>query len=758
MKGISKLKDDARKHEQREEWDKAISVYLEVIAAADAAGSGETELPLYNRVGDLCLRLGRPRDAVSYYEQAADKYAEAGLYNNAIALCNKALRYLPDQLEVIRRLGQYSASQGFLTDARRYFLEYADKKFAADDPAAALSAVNQYANISGDPDIRELLGRKLQEHGRTTEAVSELKRAYAMYLGAGAAEAAANLRRDILAIEPTALDEEAEGGMVPEPPQPRVLPEPLVELPDLPAGPPEPDELEPERGEDAAPLEGLEATMLGGDATGQVTAPQLADLEPSAEFAAEAAEAAEFAPVEGLDLPVEPDLEPAPDLQLPDGLLTDEQPELEAKASQVEGVLPGAEEQPETEPASLSGGYQESEAGFPEADQVAAAMPRLSELMPAEPAASTDAESELETGSLLAGQEEVEAASLPSEQAEPELPPLEELSEAGPLAALEEGAGLLEDWAEIGPSALPEEEEELLEEQAGAGPLPLLEDQPLPLLGEQAGAEPLPRLEEPGEPESAPPSPEQAEPEAIPLLGTSIEPEELPLLGDDDRQVEFPLLGEAVDPVALPLLEEPSVGPQQPEGEVAGGPADDASPLPLLEDEEEAEEYVDLRSLLVEAEPPGSTRFTVNEQATGDEDEDFAELLSQFKRKVAANVAPGDAAAHYDLGLAFKDMGLLDEAIAELQVALRAGDMRIKVYEELGHCFLLKKDFSIAEKVLRQALKSSYDDELELLGVYYHLGRACEELGKPDLARDAYERVLAIDINFSDVSDRIARL
>ena len=102
-------------------------------------GEGELDLPLYNRVGDLYLRLSKPNDAVRYYVQAADRYADAGLYNNAIALCNKAMRYVPQQLDLLRKLGQFSASQGFLTDARRYFLEYAEKKFAGgevDGPAA----------------------------------------------------------------------------------------------------------------------------------------------------------------------------------------------------------------------------------------------------------------------------------------------------------------------------------------------------------------------------------------------------------------------------------------------------------------------------------------------------------------------------------------------------------------------------------------------------------------------------------------------
>ncbi len=103
MRKVNKLKDDARRHELREDWLKAIQAYEQVLAIGEQ-GESDLELPLYNRVGDLYVRIGRPNDAVRYYAQAADRYADAGLYNNAIALCNKALRYAPHHLDLLRKL------------------------------------------------------------------------------------------------------------------------------------------------------------------------------------------------------------------------------------------------------------------------------------------------------------------------------------------------------------------------------------------------------------------------------------------------------------------------------------------------------------------------------------------------------------------------------------------------------------------------------------------------------------------------------
>jgi tetratricopeptide (TPR) repeat protein len=201
MKSISKLKDEARRHEQKEEWEKAIQVYLQVLRAGDD-GEGEVELPLFNRIGDLMVRLGRPHEAVRHYEQAADRYAEIGLFNNAIALCNKALRYQPDHLELMRKLGQFSASQGFLTDARRYFLDYAERRFASGDTEDALSALQDFADLADDGDIRELLGRRLQAHGRTAEAVTALHKAHALHQRSGDTDRAAAVLDLIRTIDP----------------------------------------------------------------------------------------------------------------------------------------------------------------------------------------------------------------------------------------------------------------------------------------------------------------------------------------------------------------------------------------------------------------------------------------------------------------------------------------------------------------------------------------------------------------------------
>ncbi|MCA9762654.1 MAG: tetratricopeptide repeat protein, partial [Gemmatimonadetes bacterium] len=116
-----------------------------------------------------------------------------------------------------------------------------------------------------------------------------------------------------------------------------------------------------------------------------------------------------------------------------------------------------------------------------------------------------------------------------------------------------------------------------------------------------------------------------------------------------------------------------------------------------------------------------------------------------------------DHQAHYDLGLAFKEMGLLEEAIGEFQKALRSTEGRLRTSEALGQCFFEQGRPAVAEAVLRSVEKGDEGDA-EKIGVLYWLGRALESQGKTKNARTYYERVLAVDVAFHDVSDRITAL
>ena len=172
--------------------------------------------------------------------------------------------------------------------------------------------------------------------------------------------------------------------------------------------------------------------------------------------------------------------------------------------------------------------------------------------------------------------------------------------------------------------------------------------------------------------------------------------------------------------------------------------------------------YVDLGAVLLGEEvqtEKKSTRFVVPyEEPTGDDQADFDRMLAQFRDKVSENIDENDVMAHYDLGTAYMEMGLLDEAIGEFQVVLRGTSDHLPTYEMLGQTFLQKNEPKAALRALKRGLEAPCEIEEERVGIYYYIGLANETLGDKETALEFYGRVFALDINFADVTERLRAL
>ena len=124
---LEKLKDSARKYEQKEDWRRAIEVYSKAIQEFESGRESTPDLSLYNRVGDLHIKLSDPASAVRSYERAADLYADQGFLNNAIALCGKILRVNPGRVQTYLKLAQLHARKNVVMEAKRNLIEYIER-------------------------------------------------------------------------------------------------------------------------------------------------------------------------------------------------------------------------------------------------------------------------------------------------------------------------------------------------------------------------------------------------------------------------------------------------------------------------------------------------------------------------------------------------------------------------------------------------------------------------------------------------------
>jgi len=704
MANVAKLRERARALEQRGQWKEALDVYLQLVAEAPE----EVEVGLWNRIGDIHIRIGQAEAAVDAYDRAVDAYAEAGLHNNAIALCRKILRIAPSRASVHLKLGQVSAAHGFLTDARQHFLEYAARTRNAGQLDASFAALKEFADLSpGDAEVRHLLADQLASHGRGDEAVEQLL-ALRDHQRAGGDEAGAEAtQQHVLAIDPYA-DLSSRGA---------------------PSG-------ASYTGEDED--FGYAESEAAADEGDGLSLEFHGSIDPEEDGPVDAA------PLADLDVPVTPDAA-ASDLGAIEGLETaEEYAAWEGEEREDPDALPLLDAGLEIEHTSLSA---EPDPASTDSVDAADESPAL-DVLPG---------FELDTP-------EEEAAG--DEEEEPE--PLPFLDVDDPGVATETGPGsapiAFEEAFEVrSPSRDPVEE---LRERVAAAPedtaalhrlVALLDDRGMHGDAEEALTAAHRDLGARG-----------SYREAVGVVRSLL----VRSPGDTllyQKQVEYAFrAGDSSAMVRAYLdlgrhLGAPGENPKSRavyQRVLEMDPTNAEARQALAPPPAPTGDYVDLGSLILDDEPPvRTTRFVVDEEEpTGDEDRDFADMLAVFRQKVNENIAAEDSASHYDLGLAFMEMGLVDEAIAEFQVALRGGANPLATLELLGRCFVEKGQSAVAVRVLDRALRLPGAGEGDVVGVTYQLARCHEELGNSAAAAELYERVLAFDIRFRDTLARLEGL
>lgn len=182
----------------------------------------------------------------------------------------------------------------------------------------------------------------------------------------------------------------------------------------------------------------------------------------------------------------------------------------------------------------------------------------------------------------------------------------------------------------------------------------------------------------------------------------------------------------------------------------------------LLGEEVEApapakDEYYDLASELGAAldglQAPEETLF--EEEAKSPEEMSFEEVFEEFKRGVEKKVGEEDYATHYNLGIAYKEMELLDEAIGEFQLAARSPQFFVECCSMLGLCFRQKGLHELAEKWYRKGLAAPGFPEEIYAGLKYDLAETVAEQGRDDEARDLFKEVYAVNAHYRDIKAKI---
>lgn len=125
----------------------------------------------------------------------------------------------------------------------------------------------------------------------------------------------------------------------------------------------------------------------------------------------------------------------------------------------------------------------------------------------------------------------------------------------------------------------------------------------------------------------------------------------------------------------------------------------------------------------------------------------LAEIIMEFKRGVDSIILKEDFSTHFDLGIAYREMGLLREAIQEFEKVLVSPDFRIRSREMLGRCTFDMKRYDEAEDHFKKGLvlASAQDDKTACVGFHINLHRVYDFTGRSGHAEA--EKKLAYDID-----------
>ncbi len=143
--------------------------------------------------------------------------------------------------------------------------------------------------------------------------------------------------------------------------------------------------------------------------------------------------------------------------------------------------------------------------------------------------------------------------------------------------------------------------------------------------------------------------------------------------------------------------------------------------------------------------------------------ETLDELKDQFDVDII-KADEGDFDTHYHTGIAYKEMGLMEDSIREFQDALglvKAEDGTRRFFQcanLIGHCFLEKQMPNLAVVWFNRGLETSDLDNEEKRALYYEIANAYEMAGEREKSIEYFEKLYGEDVDYRNVAERLETL
>jgi tetratricopeptide (TPR) repeat protein len=142
----------------------------------------------------------------------------------------------------------------------------------------------------------------------------------------------------------------------------------------------------------------------------------------------------------------------------------------------------------------------------------------------------------------------------------------------------------------------------------------------------------------------------------------------------------------------------------------------------------------------------------------GNDEVDVDQVFAKFKEGVRAQVSENDSATHYDLGVAYKEMGLLSDAVSEFELASREPQRACMCFAMIGMIHLEQDQLDRAADAYVRALQAQDKTVEQEMSLYYDLGNVYDMKGEGKEALYYFKKIARRDPGYRDIQERILAL
>jgi len=691
--------DAARKYQSRGQYDKAIAQYQKLVAA------DKRDVRSLLKIGDLHVRAGNRGTAIETYEIVATHYAAQGFFLKAIAVYKQILKLDPSRLDAQVRLGEMYEQLQLVSDAMSVFEDVSNAFARAGDTEQALVMLGKIVDI--DPEhipVRIKYAEALSRAGRTQDAANEFEQGALLLKEQGRLE-------DYLKVAERLLYHRGNDVQVA-----RELAETYIERRD------------PKRA--LAKLQ----ICFKADPRDVSTLSLLAEA---------------FLMLSQTDKAISVYREIA--------RIHREAHRPQERMSALHRIL------------QLNPNDKEAHAALQKTASASGQhfIPSGAVRQPSSPSRSVSAAHLSNGGSQLSGS----SLSL------------------NPVPSLSDATGLSDASSLTGTSGILYVDEDIEEGSTVTGSLPALSEEPTGLGGSYPSVPAAPRTPTGGRviPMRSTGPMSYSEFLALPLLSTQVAPATgglAPSLMEQTLELADSYLVDGlftqaraiVSELQLTLPDHPLVLDKAREIETLAAASSGISAVaqPLVQPSAEAPSPSEAPEMELEYEElePGDEGFDFAEKLAeelaevaeiaplddGSEMIDVETVFEQFKAGVAEQVDEDDSDTHFDLGIAYKEMGLHADARREFQVAMSDPRRRCLCWTMIGLIYMEEGQPRDAIEAFQSGLESPEMTAAESVGLHYELGMACEASGLTDQARLHYQYTFQREPRYREVDQRLQRL